>query len=291
MSFSEMTDILGVSNSFLTYHLENLGELVGKTADGKYKLSSFGEAANATMNKVEDIPTIAPHNSKMLKTNWFWSRSAVVALGIVCILLIAGLGGTIAYYTITINSKQSELDSANKTISQLDATISKQNDAIGQLNTTISNLQNQITSLTSQVSSLKSLLNATPTTVSELVNDTSDWVNRTVVLEGSLYHVIFPDVNLPYGYELRSGDQAIGLSFAASVNLTSFYSNQYFTITILNLTDHSLVSTRVYLLNSSITVRIYGVVKQGESTWAFDSSSPEVTYYVEAEEIEMANTM
>jgi uncharacterized coiled-coil protein SlyX len=155
MSFSEMTDILGVSNSFLTYHLENLGELVGKTEDGKYKLSSFGEAANATMNKVEDIPTIAPHNSKMLKTNWFRGRSAVVALGIVCILLIAGLGGTIAYYATTINNKQSELNSANKTINQLNATIAKQNDTVSQLNSTITNLQNQIASGNATITTLK----------------------------------------------------------------------------------------------------------------------------------------
>ena len=165
MSFTEMVDALGVSNSFLTYHLDNLGELVGKAEDGKYKLSSFGEAANAAMNKVEGIPIIASHNSRMSKTNWFKGRSAVVALGIACILLIAGLGGTIAYYTLAINNKQNELNSMSKTIDQLNATIGKQNDAIDQL---------------------KSLLDATPTTVSELVNDTSIWVNRTVVLEGNI---------------------------------------------------------------------------------------------------------
>jgi hypothetical protein len=56
MSFSEMLKALEVSSSFLTYHLENLGELILKTDDGKYRLSSFGEAAIATMTKVEDIP-------------------------------------------------------------------------------------------------------------------------------------------------------------------------------------------------------------------------------------------
>jgi uncharacterized coiled-coil protein SlyX len=275
-----MTDILGVSNSFLTYHLENLGELVGKTEDGKYKLSSFGEAANATMNKVEDIPTIAPHNSKMLKTNWFRGRSTVVALGIVCILLIAGLGGTIAYYTTTINNKQSELDSANKTINQLNATIAKQNDTIGQLNTTISNLQNQVTSL-------ESLLNATPTTVSELVNDTSDWVNRTVILEGNLDGpLIYPgDMMLPYSYELKSDGQTIGLSFSASVNLTSFYSNQYVDAATINVTNHSLSSTRIYFLNSSLVVVVYGVVKEGEIIYAV--WPPQVTYYIEVEKVEI----
>jgi DNA-binding transcriptional ArsR family regulator len=179
MSFSEMTDALGVSNSFLTYHLESLSELIGKTEDGKYRLSSFGEAADATMNKVEDIPTIAPYFSKK---NWFRGRSpVVVALGIVCILLIACFGGTIAYYRMTINNRQNELNFANKTIDQLNATIANQNDTIAELNTTISNLNSQVSSLNSQISSLESVLDATPTTVSELVNDTSVWLNKTVV--------------------------------------------------------------------------------------------------------------
>ena len=117
-----MIEALGVSNSFLTYHLENLGELVGKTEDGRYRLSSFGEAAIATMSKVEDIPTTPLHRSSRIKTNGLMGRTAI-ALGIICILLIAGLGGTILYYAVAINNKQSALDLANKTINQLNATI------------------------------------------------------------------------------------------------------------------------------------------------------------------------
>jgi uncharacterized coiled-coil protein SlyX len=167
--------------------------------------------------------------------------------------------------------------------------IANQSDAIGQLNTTISNLQNEITSLTSQVSLLRSLLHATPTTVTELLNDTSDWVNRTVVLEGSLNGPLFGsgDENLPYGYELTSDNQTIGLTFGASANLTSFYGNQYADVAEVNLTNHSLGSIRVYFLNSSITVRIYGVVEQGVSTFGWNMPS-QVTYFIEAEEVEIA---
>ena len=67
MSFSEMLDVLGVSNSFLTYHLENLGELVGKMDDGRYRLSSFGEDAMATMTRVEDIPAATPQQTSEIK--------------------------------------------------------------------------------------------------------------------------------------------------------------------------------------------------------------------------------
>jgi hypothetical protein len=129
MSFSEMLEILGVSNSFLNYHLENLGVLVGKTDDGRYKLSSFGEAAMSTMMKVEDIPKTAPQQLPQTKPRRVVRRSVAIALGIVCILLIASLGGTLAYYTVTIRNKENELASANNMISQL--------------NTNATNLQNQ----------------------------------------------------------------------------------------------------------------------------------------------------
>jgi hypothetical protein len=41
----------------LTYHLESLGELVSKMEDGRYKLSSFGEASVITMKGVEETPS------------------------------------------------------------------------------------------------------------------------------------------------------------------------------------------------------------------------------------------
>ena len=56
LSFSYMADILGISSSHLTYHLETLGELVSKTEDAKYTLSIFGRAAVNMINSVEDTP-------------------------------------------------------------------------------------------------------------------------------------------------------------------------------------------------------------------------------------------
>jgi DNA-binding transcriptional ArsR family regulator len=57
-SFSEVLEALGISSSHLTYHLESLGELVSKMENGKYKLSTFGEAAVTTMSKVEETPKV-----------------------------------------------------------------------------------------------------------------------------------------------------------------------------------------------------------------------------------------
>ena len=89
MSFSEMLEVLGVSNSFLTYHLENLGELVSKKEDGKYRLSSFGEDAMATMTRVEDIPASTFRQSPQIKTKKIVWKSVPIALGLICIVLIA----------------------------------------------------------------------------------------------------------------------------------------------------------------------------------------------------------
>ena len=48
-NFSRILEEMGISSSHLTYHLENLGELVTKMDDGKYRLSTFGKAAVMTM--------------------------------------------------------------------------------------------------------------------------------------------------------------------------------------------------------------------------------------------------
>lgn len=168
-----MIDALGVSNSFLTYHLENLGELIGKTEDGKYKLSSFGEAANATMTKVEDIPTTAPHQSPETGTKKIVGRSVAIALGIICILLIASLGGAFAYYTMIIHNKENELGSANNTISQLNTNVTNLQNRDKQLQTWLDgnetllnqiqannmNLQNQVDLLNSNVADLQNQVN------------------------------------------------------------------------------------------------------------------------------------
>lgn len=138
MSFSEILEALGVSSSFLTYHVENLGELVSKTDGGKYRLSSFGEAAIATMTKVEDIPTTV--RQQEAKSRRFAARSAVLALGIVCILLICVLGGAMLYYTRAINDRDNEVNSLKATISQLNTTITEQNNLISQLESNLTSL-------------------------------------------------------------------------------------------------------------------------------------------------------
>jgi DNA-binding transcriptional ArsR family regulator len=70
LTFSEMLGLLDVSSSNLTYHLENLGELVTKNDAGRYRLSTFGLAAVGTMKIVEEAPPLQPKNRVGLSLKW-----------------------------------------------------------------------------------------------------------------------------------------------------------------------------------------------------------------------------
>jgi len=85
-NFSTMLETLGISSSHLTYHLENLGELVTKLDDGRYKLSTFGEAAVMTMRGVEETPESAQKRQFTLSLKW---KSVFAALMIGVIIVAA----------------------------------------------------------------------------------------------------------------------------------------------------------------------------------------------------------
>ena len=76
LTFSEMLDLLGVSSSNLTYHLESLGELVTQE-NGAYKLSTFGSAAVNTMRVVEEAPEVQP---KRRASTFKWKMTLAAAL-------------------------------------------------------------------------------------------------------------------------------------------------------------------------------------------------------------------
>jgi DNA-binding transcriptional ArsR family regulator len=70
MTFSHMLEELAIPSSHLTYHLENLGELVIKEKDGKYKLSSFGSAAVSMMKGAEEVPNASSKRFMALPLKW-----------------------------------------------------------------------------------------------------------------------------------------------------------------------------------------------------------------------------
>ena len=82
MTFSKMLEALGVSSSHLTYHLENLGELVSKQENGEYRLSTFGAAAVDTMKIVEEAPAVRSKYGFPLSLRWR-SLLAVLIIAVV----------------------------------------------------------------------------------------------------------------------------------------------------------------------------------------------------------------
>ena len=84
LSFSQMLDELEIPGSHLTYHLENLGELVVKMEDGKYKLSSFGKASVSMMKGVEEVPNAETKKFSSFPLRW---KSLFVVLIVVIMLL------------------------------------------------------------------------------------------------------------------------------------------------------------------------------------------------------------
>lgn len=85
LTFSEMLDLLGVSSSNLTYHLESLGELLTQE-NGVYKLSTFGSAAVGTMKIVEEAPEVQPRK-QALSLKW----KTVLAVSLIALVVVASV--------------------------------------------------------------------------------------------------------------------------------------------------------------------------------------------------------
>jgi len=57
-TFTEVLQQLDVDSAHFSYHLESLGGLISKEADGKYRLSNLGRAASSLMARVEEPPKL-----------------------------------------------------------------------------------------------------------------------------------------------------------------------------------------------------------------------------------------
>jgi hypothetical protein len=111
LTFSEMLVLLDVSSSNLTYHLESLGELVTKSDNGDYRLSTFGLASVSTMKIVEEAPPIQP-KKRAMSLKW------KAALGVLLIGLIV-FAGISALQFGALNQANSERDSLQSKYNQL----------------------------------------------------------------------------------------------------------------------------------------------------------------------------
>ena len=104
MTFSKMLEELGISSSHLTYHLENLGELVSKSDDGRYKLSTFGEAAVSTMKIVEEAPAIPSKQHLALPLKW----KTIFAVFSIAVILLSTMS-YVQFASLSQLSKEHEL--------------------------------------------------------------------------------------------------------------------------------------------------------------------------------------
>lgn len=89
LTYSQILSTLGIDSGHLNYHLENLGELLAKTEQGKYRLSAFGKATVGLMTGVEETK-ISTSEAKHL---WSPKNRLMLLLQIFAIvmLIIAGL--------------------------------------------------------------------------------------------------------------------------------------------------------------------------------------------------------
>jgi DNA-binding transcriptional ArsR family regulator len=108
MTFSQMLDELEIPGSHLTYHLENLGELVVKMEDGKYKLSSVGEACCSIMKSAEDAPNIQTKKFSLLPLRW----KTLFTVFIIGIVLLSSIS-CVQYYSFNQLSNDYELVKAD----------------------------------------------------------------------------------------------------------------------------------------------------------------------------------
>ncbi|MGB9853631.1 MAG: hypothetical protein ACPLRY_02325 [Candidatus Bathyarchaeales archaeon] len=87
-----------------------------------------------------------------------FGKKVVVALGIIFVVLLAGLVGTLAFYIPRVNSLNLQIAEKDKTISSLNSQLAEKDGIISSLNSQISTFQNSLASKDSEIKSLNSTI-------------------------------------------------------------------------------------------------------------------------------------
>ena len=130
LAFSDMLDLLGISSSNLTYHLDNLGELVTKDENGVYRLSTFGKASVDTMKIVEDAPQVQPKKRNGKTRKWQIITGALL----IAVIVLASVS---ALQINTAFQAAAERDALQKKYDQLLSWTSTTDNAIDFLQTVV----------------------------------------------------------------------------------------------------------------------------------------------------------
>jgi len=89
MTFSQILAVLSIDSGHLSYHIENLGELIAHSSNGKYTLSSVGVAAVKLMSGVEEQPK--PFASQKTKQTLIGDFAKIYAMSLAIVLAVASL--------------------------------------------------------------------------------------------------------------------------------------------------------------------------------------------------------
>ena len=111
-TFSKILEELAISSSHLTYHLENLGELLSKSENGIYTLSTFGTAAVTAMREVEEVPFIKSKNPLRLPGVW----KSIFAAFMIGLIILTGFSYT---QHVALNQASSDYDQLQVNFNQI----------------------------------------------------------------------------------------------------------------------------------------------------------------------------
>jgi DNA-binding transcriptional ArsR family regulator len=89
LSFSQILETLSMDSGHLSYHLESLGDLITRSTDGKYRLSSFGLAAVRLMSGVEEHHRPRVTEPRNIVNTAFKIFSVVLAVALLSISVYA----------------------------------------------------------------------------------------------------------------------------------------------------------------------------------------------------------
>ncbi len=102
-TFTDLQSSFKVNGAVLTYHLDAMKDLICKTEDGKYSLSTMGEGAIALMERVEDPPKLISTKPSHKNSR----RLSILLSATICIAVILLVSGT---YLTSIPSVQTFYD-------------------------------------------------------------------------------------------------------------------------------------------------------------------------------------
>ncbi len=230
-----MLELLGVSSSNLTYHLESLGELVAKDDNGIYRLSTFGLASVSTMKIVEEAPPVQPKKHTSLSLKW------QTVLGVLLVGLIVFASMT-ALQNNVLNQTTSERDSLQSKYNQLLSWSATANNAINFLQqvTQLDTSHYQATLLSNSIEQRSDLGGALEQVITYALTSSDSKLDvvfrfrdnqlsryQLIVLEGS------PVYSQPHPYSVLDSAKTL-LGRLATYETTSYLANMSSLLSMVN---------------------------------------------------------